>query len=87
MSQDPILLSKIELLEEQIENIERSGFFTEKEIDRASYSLREELESLRSQTNLYGMTAKQYKEGLSIHKRLFAKLSSLLNMNLAINKG
>ena len=39
-----LLTSKIELLEEQIENIERSGFFTENEIDRAVVSLRSELE-------------------------------------------
>jgi hypothetical protein len=39
-----LLISKIELLEEQIENIERSGFFTEMEIDRAVVSLRSELE-------------------------------------------
>ena len=39
-----LLTSKIELLEEQIENIERSGFFTESEIDRAVVSLRSELE-------------------------------------------
>lgn len=39
-----LLTSKIELLEEQIENLERSGFFTESEIDRAVVSLRSELE-------------------------------------------
>ena len=39
---DNLLTSKIELLEEQIENIERSGFFTEAEIDRTSKSLRAE---------------------------------------------
>lgn len=39
-----LLTSKIELLEEQIENLERSGFFTENEIDRAAISLRSELE-------------------------------------------
>lgn len=39
-----LLTSKIELLQEQIENIERSGFFTENEIDRAVVSLKSELE-------------------------------------------
>jgi hypothetical protein len=42
---------KIALLEDQIENIERSGYFTEKEIDRASFSLRDELESLKKKIN------------------------------------
>lgn len=44
---DNLLTSKIELLEEQIENIERSGFFTESEIDRTSKSLRAELVRLK----------------------------------------
>lgn len=45
---DNLLNSKIELLEEQIENIERSGFFTESEIDRTSKSLRAELVRLKN---------------------------------------
>lgn len=47
---DNLITSKIELLEEQIVNIERSGFFTEAEIDRASKSLRAELERLTTET-------------------------------------
>ena len=43
---DNLLKSKIELLEEQIANLERSGFFTEKEIDRLSAPLKVELETL-----------------------------------------
>lgn len=39
-----LIASKIELLQEQIDNLERSGFFTESEIDRAVVSLRSELE-------------------------------------------
>jgi hypothetical protein len=38
---------KIALLEEQIENLERSGYFTEKEMDCLSFTLRNELESLK----------------------------------------
>lgn len=37
------LESKIELLQDQIENLERSGFFTEAEIDRAVLSLKIEM--------------------------------------------
>ena len=48
MSNDT-LASKIELLQEQIHNLENSGFFTEKEMDRLSFPLRNELESLRKQ--------------------------------------
>lgn len=39
MSND-ILTSKIELLQDQIDNLEKSGFFTEAEMDRACSSLR-----------------------------------------------
>lgn len=45
MTED-LLKSKIELLEAQILNFEKSGFFTEKEIDRLSAPLRLELEIL-----------------------------------------
>ncbi|MFW0737609.1 hypothetical protein [Flavobacterium sp. T12S277] len=43
------LMSKIELLQEQIDNLERSGFFTEKEMDRATISLRQEKEVFENQ--------------------------------------
>lgn len=43
-----LLKSKIELLEEQIANLEQSGFFTEKEIDKLSAPLRLELETLQN---------------------------------------
>ena len=42
-----LLNSKIELLEEQIANLEQSGFFTEKEIDRLSGPLKIELDTLQ----------------------------------------
>jgi hypothetical protein len=38
-----ILIPKIELLQEQIDNLERSGYFTEAEMDRATISLKIEL--------------------------------------------
>jgi hypothetical protein len=41
------LNEKIALIEEQIENLERSGYFTEKEMDRLSFPLRDELEALK----------------------------------------
>lgn len=44
---DELLQHKIDLLEEQIENLERSGFFTEKEIDQATASLRMQLAAFK----------------------------------------
>lgn len=44
---DEIVTSKIELLEEQIANIERSGFYTEQEINKLTYPLVIELSTLR----------------------------------------
>ena len=48
MSKDTIN-NQILLLQEQIENLERSGFFTEKEMDSKTFLLREEIDILRSQ--------------------------------------
>jgi len=75
MSND-IIHSKIELLEEQIENIERSGYFTESEIDKQIFPLREELESLKKQINLYGMDQDNYNEGVKMHRYHFAQMHS-----------
>jgi hypothetical protein len=75
MSND-IIHTKIELLEEQIENIERSGHFTEKEINRLSSPLREELESLKKQLNLYGMNQEKYNEGVKMHRHYFSQMYS-----------
>lgn len=44
-----ILASKIDLLQEQIDNIEKSGFYTEKQIDKLVYPLCKELDSLKKQ--------------------------------------
>jgi hypothetical protein len=40
--------SKIDLLIDQIANIERSGFFTEEEVDRMSFCYKMELETLKT---------------------------------------
>ncbi len=73
MSND-IIHSKIELLEEQIENIERSGHFTEKEIDRLSAPMRSELAILKEHIPLYGMTPESYNQGKKIHQKFFEHL-------------
>lgn len=82
MSND-ILQSKIELLEEQIENIERSGYFTEKDIDRLSFPIREELEQMKIQLanshidefgEKYGISPEERIEGNRIHNELWAIL-------------
>jgi len=71
-----IIHSKIELLEEQIENIERSGHFTEKEIDRLSAPMRSELAILKEHLPMYGMTLEQYNEGKRIHSLWFSQQPS-----------
>ena len=45
---DEKLQSKIDLLQEQIDNLEKSGFFTEKEMDSFSSPFRMELAVLKS---------------------------------------
>jgi len=94
MSND-IIHSKIELLEEQIENFERSGYFTEKEIDRLSAPLRSELAILKEQLNLYGMDQEKYNEGVKMHRHYFSQMHSpalvntckLFGMNLTSIQG
>ena len=49
---EDLLISKIELVQEQIESLEKSGFYTEKEMDQRSYPLRRELELLQSQISI-----------------------------------
>ncbi|WP_026730175.1 hypothetical protein [Flavobacterium denitrificans] len=82
--------SKIDLLEEQIENIERSGFFTEAEIDRAVVSLKSELVFFQNmlsnhadsslcyeeqQKPLYGMSPEEYTEGMKYHNECFDRVN------------
>lgn len=76
-----LTISKIELLELQIENVERSGFFTEKQIDALVFPLRQELETLKKQVELYGMTIEQYKEGEVKHNELFSQMPSPALLN------
>lgn len=64
---DDLLKSKIELLEEQIENIEKSGFYTEKEMDSKVAPFRMELAVLK-QTLAISQFSK------SIHKYRFSFL-------------
>lgn len=88
------LTSKIELLEEQIENLERSGFFTELEMDRATISLKAELDFYKLEyskhTNaefkkkskpLYGMTHEDYADGMKIHNECFSQMPTNKNQN------
>ena len=80
------LTPRIELLQEQIESIERSGHFTEKEIDSKAAPLRMELSTLNMQLatkemavsfEKYGMTLESYSEGLKAFNEAFAKLKDV----------
>ena len=84
MSPDTIT-PRIELLQEQIENLEKSGYFTEKETAAAA-PLRMELASLKALESTremalaiqnYGMTLESYTEGLKAFNEAFAKLKDL----------
>ena len=44
---DELLSHKINLIQDQIDNLERSGFFTEKEMDQATASLKMQLAILK----------------------------------------
>ncbi len=44
------IISRIALIKEQIDNLEKSGYFTEKEMDSKTFSLREELHALQAMT-------------------------------------
>jgi hypothetical protein len=84
MSNDT-LAQRIDLLQDQINNLEKSGHFTEKEMDSQSFPLRQELESLKRQlysSNLdesLGITAKQMSEGRRVFNELWAKIDALKN--------
>jgi hypothetical protein len=86
---DDLIIPKIELIELQIENFERSGFFTEKQMDTLTFPLKEELKYLHKQINLYGITMEEYKEERSNHQFYFSQMKSpaLLNTwkTLAMN--
>jgi hypothetical protein len=87
MSNDT-LASKIELLKEQIQNLQNSGHFTEKEIDSQSYPLRQELEELKRQLTHsdidaagldYGLTPNQMVEGRRIFSEIWKQLDNFIN--------
>ena len=67
---EDLLISKIELLQEQIDNLEKSGFFTEIEMDRQTTSLRNEMEFLKFQMSLTEMSKSALKYGISIGKMI-----------------
>ena len=80
---EDLLISKIELVQEQIESLEKSGFYTEKEMDQRSYPLRRELELLQSQISItetsktaanYGISIEKMIEGTKRFNECFAKL-------------
>lgn len=94
MSLDTIT-PRIELLQEQIDNLEKSGHFTEREIDGKTAPLRMELASLKTLQSTkemalamqnYGMTLESYTDGLKEYNEAFAKLKnipkSLLNIEV-----
>lgn len=87
MSNDT-LASRIELLQEQIDNLEKSGHFTEKEIDSQTYPLRQELEALRKQYSdsyiadvapYYGLTHEQMEEGRRIFSEIWKQIDNFIN--------
>ena len=43
------IISRIALLQEQIDNLEKSGHFTEKEMDSQTFAFRSEIEALNTQ--------------------------------------
>lgn len=80
------LLPQIALLQEQINNFEKSGFFTEKEIDSKTFPLRIELASLKMQQSFleasesmcrFGMSLDSYIEGQKEFNECFSNLKNV----------
>lgn len=87
MSNDT-LAPRIELLQEQIDNLEKSGYFTENEMDKLAFPLREELEALKRQlqvSNLdesgkaFGISPEQMSEGRRIFSEIWKQLDNFTN--------
>jgi molecular chaperone GrpE (heat shock protein) len=76
---DELLQHKIDLLQEQIDNLERSGFFTEKEMDNASRSLRVELETYK-----LSKAFSDFKKALTSANESFSTMQHKAN-NLTVN--
>jgi hypothetical protein len=87
MSED-LLTSKIELLEEQIDNLEKSGFFTEQEINSRSISIRAHLSLLKNVLQLYKTSreAKTAADAMLKLGRSFDEIESLVMLNFEITK-
>lgn len=80
------LLPQIALLQEQIHNFEKSGFFTDKEIESKTMPLRIELASLKMQQEFlnisesvskFGMSLESYIEGTKAFNECFDQLKDL----------
>jgi prefoldin subunit 5 len=80
MMSDELLQHKIDLLQEQIDNLERSGFFTEKEMDNAVRSLRVELETYK-----LSKAFSNFKKALNSANENFSTMQTKVN-NLIVNQ-
>jgi hypothetical protein len=80
MSKD-IILPLIELRESQLENLERSGFFTDKEINQKAELLRLDVKALKAQFNHYGMTYDQYVDAVQLHDYYFSQIPTPAVLN------
>lgn len=85
MSNDNII-PKIELIQEQIENLALSGHFTEAEIDRCTAPLKMELSMLKSALEMseagkrfasFGFTVDEFLEANKRHNELFAYMQNI----------
>jgi hypothetical protein len=89
------LIPQIALVQEQINNFEKSGFFTDKEIESKTMPLRIELASLKMQQEFlnisesvckFGMSLESYIEGTKAFNECFDQLkdlpTSLLNIEV-----
>ena len=80
------LLPQIALIQEQINNFEKSGFFTDKEIESKTIPLRMELATLKMQQEvlnisesvcLFGMSLESFVEGTKAFNECFDQLKEL----------
>lgn len=85
---DNELQSKIELVQEQIENLFVSGHFTEKEIDSKAAPLRMELAILKNKLSLSKFSKSIYKFGLTFieFQEASAQFEECMNKALATDK-
>lgn len=87
------LLPQIALVQEQINNFEKSGFFTDKEIESKTIPLRIELATLKMQQEFlnisesvcrFGMSLESYIEGTKAFNECFEQLKDVPNNPLDI---